>query len=89
MTELQDKIKSNQERMDKLTRDGLTIDFTPPRVEHLTDQVFNETWATVEDWELAWQDKVADLLDQIEPQVAKAKLAVGNRQLEGQLSLVQ
>ena len=85
---LEEKIAANQGRVNKLAQEGLTIDFTPPRIEHLTDQVFNETWETLQEWELAWQDKVTAILDDIEPEVAKAKLMAGKGQMPGQLSLV-
>jgi len=81
-----DLVADNEKRMKALH--PLTVDLTPPRIQHLTDQVFELTYATLEEWEMAWQEKVAQILSEVEPQVAQAKLMAGNKQHSGQLTLV-
>lgn len=89
MAPIHDKVAANQERMNKLARDGVTIDLTPPRIRHLEDYLIPED--EKEAYEESWQDDVvAKILDEVEPQVAKAKLMAGQQgQMPGQLTLVK
>lgn len=76
-------------RVADLSKDGLSIDFTPPRVDMLTRQVFDEEWATREEFELAWLDMCEEIVTDVESKAARALLLSGKQQMPGQLQLVK
>lgn len=77
-------------RVAALSAEGIQIDFTPPRVDMLTQQVFEELHASREAFEAAWVIKCEEIVDDVESKVNRAKLLSGKGgAMPGQLTLVK
>lgn len=75
-------------RVEALQREGIGIDFTALRVEHVGDYV-RDLLDYPEDFDEAWLDKSEALVSEAEAVLARSKLTrLDGGQLPGQLKLV-
>jgi len=78
--------ESNARRLQDLAQQGVGINnLTASRLLHLEETFFGDKTPSREEYEMEWEQKLAQVLDQAESELARAKLLA--KQVPGQLSL--